>query len=286
MKTNRNFNSLIAIATILVLFTTACSKSNSSAPKPATPSVTGVQLTANATFGNILTDNTGRSLYFFADDAAGTSTCIGGCAVTWPVFYQANPTIGTGLSASDFSKITRTDGTMQTTYKGWPVYYYTGDSKAGDVKGDAFVNLWFVGKADYSVMVSDAQLVGADGLNYNDQGLPGTVQSMYITNPSGQTLYLFTKDTHDTNNFTASNFSNNSAWPIDTLSAVGSIPSILDKTQFSIITVYGKTQLVYKGHPMYYFGKDDSMRGSTKGVSYPTPDAAIWKVQNNNTPVL
>jgi predicted lipoprotein with Yx(FWY)xxD motif len=284
MKTKRIFNSLIAVAITLVLLSTACSKSKSNAPAPV--AVTGVVLTTDAKFGDILTDNAGRSLYFFSNDAAGTSTCVGGCAVTWPVFYQANPSIGTGLAAGDFTTITRTDGTKQTAYKGWPLYYYMSDSKKGDVNGDAVANIWFVGKADYSVMVSNAQLVGLDGANYNDQGQAGTGSSTYITDPAGRTLYLFSKDTHDTNIFTKSDFSNDALWPIDQVSTVGSIPSILDKTQFSVITVFGKSQLVYKGHPMYFFGQDNSLRGSTKGVSYPTPGAAIWKVLNNNTAVL
>jgi len=67
---------------------------------------------------------------------------------------------------------------------------------------------------------------------------------------------------------------------------VESIPTVLDKTQFTTIDVFGKTQLVYKGHPMYYFGKDAAQRGNTKGVSAPTPGAAIWKILNTSTGAL
>jgi predicted lipoprotein with Yx(FWY)xxD motif len=129
-------------------------------------------------------------------------------------------------------------------------------------------------------------LVGLDGANYNDQSLAGTGASAYLVDPAGRTLYLFTKDTHNTNTFTKPDFSNDSVWPLDFVQAIGSIPSILDKTQFSIITTFGKTQLAYKGHPLYYFGQDNSVRGNTKGVSFPTPGAAVWKVINNNTSAL
>jgi predicted lipoprotein with Yx(FWY)xxD motif len=61
---------------------------------------------------------------------------------------------------------------------------------------------------------------------------------------------------------------------------------VFDKTQFTTINVFGKTQLVYKGHPLYRFGQDASTRGNTKGVSFPTPGAAIWKVTNSTTVVL
>ncbi|MCJ8208500.1 hypothetical protein MUY27_02185 [Mucilaginibacter sp. RS28] len=287
MKTTRLLSytfALFMIASALIF--SSCSKSNNSTPQQQDQPTTGISLTADAKFGNILTDNNGRTLYFFYNDAGTTSSCTGGCAVAWPVFYKENPSIGTGLSAADFGVITRTDGSKQTTYKGWPLYYFASDAKKGDVNGDGVGGNWVVAKADYTVMVANGQLVGHDGANYNDQGLAGTGASMYLTDANGRTLYLFSKDTHNTNVFTKSDFSNDVVWPIDQVTAIGSIPSTLDKTQFATITVFGKTQLVFKGHPLYYFGQDNAVKGSTKGISFPTPGAAIWKVVNSNTPVL
>src|ERR1700730_3203805 len=115
----------------LVVGLTSCSKNNDNAYN--TPAVTAtVQLANNAKFGSILTDKTGRTLYSFAVDAAAQSNCNGNCAVTWPVFYDPAPALGTGLKSSDFGVITRADNSKQTTYKGWPLYYYLGDNKAGD----------------------------------------------------------------------------------------------------------------------------------------------------------
>ncbi|MDB4924867.1 MAG: hypothetical protein JWR23_923 [Mucilaginibacter sp.] len=263
---------------------TSCKKNKSQANMPTV--VTGLQLTNTAKLGAVITDNLGKSVYFFSKDAAATSVCTGTCAVTWPPFYKENPTIGTGLAATDFGVITRTDGAKQTTYKGWPLYYYSLDVNAGDTNGDAFVNLWAVGKADYTVMFANAQLVGLDGVQYNDQGVAATVSSQYITDPAGHTLYMFSKDTHNTNTFTKADLSNDTVWPMDQVMAVGSIPTVLDKTQFTTINVFGKTQLVYKGHPLYLLGQDALTRGSTKGVSFPIPGAAIWKVTNSTTVVL
>ncbi|MFW5805897.1 MAG: fasciclin domain-containing protein, partial [Bacteroidales bacterium] len=45
---------------------------------------------------------------------------------------------------------------------------------------------------------------------------------------------------------------------------------------FDTINVYGRTQMTYNGWPLYYFGSDDAMRGSTKGVSVPSP--GVWPV--------
>lgn len=278
---------MIAGAIILTMFSASCSKNSSSNPYPQpTSAVTGVQLTANTKFGNILTDNNGSSLYFFTNDAAGSSTCVGGCAVAWLPFYKANPAIGTGLNAADFAETARADGSKQTTYKGWPLYYFSGDNKAGDTNGDAVGNLWAIAKPDYTVMVANAQLVGLDGVQYNDQGLPGASVSQYITDANGHTLYLHSPDPHATNIFTRPDYSNNNVWPIDTVNNTANCPSILDKTQFTTITVVGRKQLVYKGHPLYYFGQDAAQRGNTKGVSAPTPGAAIFKVSNGGTVVI
>jgi predicted lipoprotein with Yx(FWY)xxD motif len=53
-----------------------------------------------------------------------------------------------------------------------------------------------------------------------------------------------------------------------------------------IPTVTGGQQLTYKGHPLYYFGGDNLTKGSTKGISVPTPGAAVWKVANTATVAL
>jgi len=288
METKKQLKGLAVAATCVALLIAACKKDPKPSyvqPQPAT--VTGLKLSASGTFGNILTDNNGRSLYFFSNDAADSSACNGGCSVSWPAFYKENPEIGTGLNASDFAVITRSDGSKQNTYKGWPLYYFSGDTNAGDTKGDAVDSSWMIARPDYAVMISKAQLIGLDSVLYTSQSIAGVGASQYITDAHGHTLYTYKLDSASKNKFTNSNFSNNAVWPIDTVGAViGAIPSILDKTQFTTIDVFGKTQLVYKGHPMYFFGQDNAKRGSTKGVSFPTPGAAIWKVMNTNTSLL
>ncbi|MES2275399.1 MAG: hypothetical protein V4592_05215 [Bacteroidota bacterium] len=284
MKTQKLSYLIIALVAALALFSTSCKKSYDT---PSTPLVvTGLQLTANTKLGTIITDNNGYSLYFFSKDAASVSTCVDGCALTWMPFYKDSPVLGTGLNASDFAVITRTDGSKQTTFKGWPLYYYAKDAAPGDTNGDAFGNLWAIAKADYSVMFSNAQLIGLDGAQYTELGVAGVAVSQYLVDATGRTLYQFSKDTHNTNTFTKADLSNNTVWPMAEVVAIGNIPTVLDKTLFSTITVFGHTQLVFKGHPLYNFGQDAGVRGSTKGVSFPTPGAAIWKINNNNTVAL
>jgi len=286
MKTKKLSYLAIASVLMLTLAATSCKKTETANPTPAPLVLTGLKLTTSANLGTVITDNNGFSLYFFSKDAASASTCVDGCAALWTPFYKDAPTLGAGLAATDFAVITRPDGKPQTTYKGWPLYYYAKDLAPGDLNGDAVGNLWAVAKADYTVMFSNAQLVGLDGANYTDLGVAGTGSSQYITDPNGRTVYMFSRDTHNTNTFTKADLSNNTVWPMDVVTAVGSIPTVLDKTQFSTITVFGNVQLVYKGHPLYYFGQDAGVRGSTKGISFPTPGAAVWKITNSNTVVL
>jgi hypothetical protein len=62
------------------------------------------------------------------------------------VLGLATGTTITGPSGATaaFATIARTDGTSQVTYNHWPLYYYAGDSKAGDTTGQNVGKVWFV----------------------------------------------------------------------------------------------------------------------------------------------
>ena len=238
-----------------------------------------VKLAEDGTLGKILTDADGMSLYIFSRDTKDTSECAGGCLSAWPIFYQEDLALDPGLEGSDFATIDRADGSKQTTYKGWPLYYYANDVASGDTNGDNANNVWFIAKPDYSLMYVRAQLVGNDGNNYLDDYSLGDGETFYITDIEGRTLYGFIPDTKDTNTYTQSDFSNNAVWPIAEI-ALDKVPSILDAADFESIEVFGRTQLTYKGWPMYYFGQDQ-IRGDNKGVSVPSP--GIWPILNADT---
>ena len=48
------------------------------------------------------------------------------------------------MKAEDFGTITREDGKKQTTFRGYPLYYWVGDKAAGDTKGQGMGNVWHV----------------------------------------------------------------------------------------------------------------------------------------------
>jgi predicted lipoprotein with Yx(FWY)xxD motif len=62
----------------------------------------------------------------------------------WPPFYVENLNVNPDLNSRDFKVITRDDGTKQITYKGWPLYLYSGDTKPLETNGQAVNGLWFV----------------------------------------------------------------------------------------------------------------------------------------------
>jgi predicted lipoprotein with Yx(FWY)xxD motif len=252
-------------------------------PDPGPNVENSVRLSSDATFGSVLTDSDGFTLYFFAPDAKGNANCLDGCADIWPAFFAENLTIDAGLDQSDFATITRTDGQTQTTYKGWPLYTFANDAQAGEINGDGAGGTWFVGKPDYSVMLVRSQLVGRDSngieTNLNSSFEPGDEDTFYITDDRGNTLYHFSNDESANNTFTASDFSNNAVWPIFH-AELQSVPSALSANGFGVINVFGESQMTYKGWPLYNFGGDEN-RGDNFGVGFPV--AGVWPILNLDT---
>ena len=105
-----------------------------------------VNVTANKFLGNLLVNQSGFALYYFLDDAdgKGASTCYEDCATTWPPFFAEKIVLPESLRSVDFSTITRTDGSKQTTFKGWPLYLSSRDGAEGDTFGNGQKGLWHV----------------------------------------------------------------------------------------------------------------------------------------------
>ncbi|WP_158602163.1 plastocyanin/azurin family copper-binding protein [Cohnella endophytica] len=103
-----------------------------------------VGLGTDPKLGNYLVDRHGMTLYYFDKDPLGASVCEGDCLAKWPVFRAEGSVVPKGLSANDFGEITRKDGSKQTTYKGYPLYYFFQDAKRGELKGQSLGDVWFV----------------------------------------------------------------------------------------------------------------------------------------------
>ena len=267
-----------------------CKKSdNQPATYTSTPAIK-VKLATSSTLGQYLVDQNGVALYFFSNDYKGMNSCSGGCEAYWPYFYGGKLTqdsLGSGLNLADFDTI-HVGNVIQTRYKGWPLYYYSPSGNgtpeaAGQTAGDGSQGVWFVAKPDYTIMLANGQMVGLDGKTYTSNYMEGTGSTIYFTDAMGLTLYTFSVDSFDINKFTKADFSNNASWPVYEITTVV-VPSILNKTKFGNIMVAGHHQLTYNGWPLYHFGQDAGIRGSTKGVSVPVPGKWPVAVQNMNMP--
>jgi predicted lipoprotein with Yx(FWY)xxD motif len=141
MKNKIMFSSLILFALIL----SACA---SATPTPAAAQSSGpatVDVSQNATLGSFLVDSKGMTLYLYTVDTPNTSNCYSTCAVAWPPLLTSGaPIAGTGVDASMLGTTTRTDGTTQVTYNGWPLYYFQTDKVPGDTTGENVQSVWFV----------------------------------------------------------------------------------------------------------------------------------------------
>ncbi|MFE3587526.1 hypothetical protein ACFXOY_08375 [Streptomyces niveus] len=106
----------------------------------------------NGSFGKMLVDEKGRSLYQFDKDTTNKSMCSGSCATAWPPFVvTTKPAAGSGIKANLLKTIKRSDGSEQVTYNGRPLYRFEGDKKPGDINGqdiNAFGAKWFIMNPD------------------------------------------------------------------------------------------------------------------------------------------
>jgi predicted lipoprotein with Yx(FWY)xxD motif len=103
-----------------------------------------VVVTDHATLGPILTTFDGYTVYTFDNDTENTSTCVDQCASLWPPLPTAGePSAGEGVPGS-VATITRSDGSVQVTYDGMPLYLYSADASPGDANGDGVGGTWHV----------------------------------------------------------------------------------------------------------------------------------------------
>lgn len=108
-----------------------------SAPTPGYTIMTA----SNSSIGTYLTDGRGMTLYHLSSDQGSyTSKCTDAtCAGIWPPFYAGSISVPANLYPADFGAITVNGYKQyqQTTYKGWPLYYFYRDMKPGEVYGQS-----------------------------------------------------------------------------------------------------------------------------------------------------
>ena len=150
------------IAAVAVLAVAGCGSSDSSADgattaAPADPPASAAAAkgprikVVDSDYGQILSNGRGRALYLFTADTGKGSNCSGDCATAWPPYVvKSKPVAGEGVKAGKIGTTTRSDGRLQATYAGHPVYYYVSDNEPGEVLCQAvneFGGYWYVVRA-------------------------------------------------------------------------------------------------------------------------------------------
>lgn len=105
-----------------------------------------VKIAQDKFLGSYLVNQSNFTLYYYQNDSKtlDASTCYGECANLWLPFYAADLSLPDDLSAVDFGTITRTDGSKQTTFKGWPLYLYSKDNMPEEANGEGVEGLWHI----------------------------------------------------------------------------------------------------------------------------------------------
>jgi len=260
----------------------ACGGSNSSPynpgsgqPPPPPPAAASLKLASNARFGNYLVDGNGRTLYLFAIDlpaggghpavsnCTGSASDTGSCIYLWPIFHVDTVTVN-GINAADVGELTRSsDGMKQTTYKGFPLYYFGPDANPGDVGGEAIPD-WFVLRDPFYTIMT----LNAGGKHR-------------LTDGAGRSLYFFAQDTvgNPPTSACPGTAGNRTTcvgnWPIF-LASTTVVPSNIPPAKITVFTRGSDNlqQSAFDGHPLYYFA-DDKVPGDDLGLTFP-PGLGQW----------
>jgi predicted lipoprotein with Yx(FWY)xxD motif len=165
--------SFLAAATALMFVAAACSNGAPGGGSPSAGSSTaggsaggaGVTLTvSHATAGDALAGVDGKTLYTNTKEKGGTIACSGTCVSAWPPL-TGTATAGSGVTGT-LGTITRPDGAVQVTYNGSPLYYYSGDSAAGQSTGQGIGGIWYIASPTGAASSSSAAPAASSGYKY------------------------------------------------------------------------------------------------------------------------
>lgn len=185
----------------------------------------------------------GFTLYTFDNDTAGVSNCTGGCLTNWPALIAHAGAVAT----PPYSLITRGSGEKQWALNGMPLYFYVGDTAAGQFNGEAIGNNWYVARtAPVAVNnhSTEGRLFVAHGNIVNASGAADNSRLDF-------TLYTFDDDTPGVTNCFGGCLA---VWP-----ALYAPSDAKDFGDFTVIVRdvnTGVKQWAYKGKPLYFYVGD------------------------------
>ncbi len=100
-------------------------------------------------YGRVIADGKGEAFYLFDKEDTRQAECYGACARAWPpVLTKGKPQAGNGAKQGLLGTTRRSNGKLQVTYAGQPLYYYVEDSPGNILCHDVeeFGGIWLVVK--------------------------------------------------------------------------------------------------------------------------------------------
>jgi predicted lipoprotein with Yx(FWY)xxD motif len=284
---------IITVAAIAALTAmTACAGSEAAkSSAPAVPTVQAVTTTlppaaaagttvvvksGSSSFGQILVDATGNTLYAFTNDTEAQSTCTGTCADSWPpVLVDPSWTVAPGLDAGVFSTVVRPDGGEQLMAGRFPLYRFSGDARPGDVNGQGSGGVWFVVDNTATIIESDPAAPTETSAQAEEAapflGVADTELGQLLADANGRTLYGFTNDSDGSPTCVDGCAT---AWPPVVVDGSLDLSTLPSSASFSIVDRPDGTKQLKAGKwPLYYFS-GDSAPGEANGQG----SGGIWFV--------
>jgi predicted lipoprotein with Yx(FWY)xxD motif len=261
--------SLFGLLVILAVVLSACSAYSTPAASTSSPAGNAAQAAGNEptidvsndpTYGNILVDGNGMTLYIFTVDGPDQSNCDANCLATWPPFVtNGTPKLGPGVDASLVGTATLSDGRKIVTYDHMPLYYYVKDIQPGQTTGEDVGSVWFVispnGKP-VKAAISNVPVASTQDVSHEatiDVASDANL-GQYLVDGNGMTLYIFTQDSPDQSNCDASCLSK---WPPLLTSGSPTLGVGVDASMIGSAKLADGTSIVTYDHkPLYYFAKD------------------------------
>ena len=234
----------------------------SAATSPLASEAATVRVEQHPDLGAILVDSGGNTLYLYTGDERGVSNCYQGCEAAWPPLLTAgDPIGGEGAESGRVGTTTRTDGSSQVTFNGWPLYRFAADETPSSTMGQNVGGVFFA-VSTYGGPIQSAALVKVS--QHPDLG-------DILVDASGRLLYLFTADERNLSNCLGGCAT---AWPPmitigEPLGDEGTSAGRLG----TITREDGYLQVAYNGWPLYYYVLDRKP-GDAKGQN----SGDIWFV--------
>jgi predicted lipoprotein with Yx(FWY)xxD motif len=114
------------------------------------PGTALVKKQTDAKIGEYLTDENGRTLYIYAEDGFLISNCTDACSKKYPPYSFGTKGVDVSRYKDQFSSkinlLKRSDDAIQLAYGDRPLYYYSGDTKPGDINGQAAKDGWAIAR--------------------------------------------------------------------------------------------------------------------------------------------